>query len=490
MEVLPLKAIREEDGPIIGNNLLNLAKLAQAGLPVADGIVVTPPNLKFKTILEHFQFKDREVFEQSLHLVKRKIAEIPVPLQLGSVLFKKEINPKKLWVNLMDGWFEQIRSKIWREGFSPKFTTVLTAEPVFFTNRVTASGEVYFNYGQHLAVVKTYSGRLIPEQVLELEALIEKANKKLLLPQIYQWIVNADAKNNGKLLIVKLSPFTGNPFQEGQDLYYRDINKNKPEDPVSTEKSSVKVFLEMGDDYKIARGIDGVFIKGEKVTDYDTKILQLVEAGITFPAAPIIFRLPDIKEGFGGVRGTLKLIHSDTILKKEAEIYLFCRHKKGLLNAAIGIPFTRSVQEFLQIKRDLAVLGISRKGSLKLWFEMAAPENILNLEDYLMAGFDGAIINLDELAAWLGGFNPEEPESIFYKKQVGAMVKFLEDGLKVLHKAGIPMLASGKLALHDDVLAFLINKGVWGINVDFSNIFGIHDHLRFVEKRNLRLKTA
>ncbi len=490
MEVLPIKAIREEDGPIIGNNLLNLAKLSQHNFPVADGIIVTPPDLKFRTILEHFQFKDRDVFEQSLQLIKSKILEIPVPAEVESCVSKKGIDPKKVWINLLDGWFSQIRSKIWREGFSPKLTSALIVEPVFFTRNIKASGDVYFDYDQKLAIIKTYTGKLTPDLILELEDLIKQANKKLFLPQVYQWIIDGDVKKTGKLFFVKVTPFTG-------ELPKIKTNFDYPA-PIYTEKtaeekmakSSMRVFLEMGDDLKISHDVDGILIKAEAVTDMDKKILQLVEAGITLPKAPIIFKLPDIKEGFGGVRGTLKLIHGGQILRQEVAAVLFARNKKELLNIAVAVPFVRSVRELLQIKRDLAVLGISRKGSLKLWLEIATPENILNIEDYLTTGFDGALINLDELAAWIGGFNPEEPESIFYQKQVTALLKFLSDGLKILHKAGIPILASGSLVLHDDILAFLISAGVWGVSLSSANIVGMHEYLRFVEKRHIRGRAA
>lgn len=216
--------------------------------------------------------------------------------------------------------------------------------------------------------------------------------------------------------------------------------------------------------------------------------MQIVEAATSLGENPLIFKLPDLIDSFGGVRGTLRLIHDQKLLKQEVEAFLFARNKKRLLNTQIAIPFIRSVNEFVQIKRDLASLGVSRKGSLKLWLELALPENLLNLEEYLLIGVDGVILNLDELAAWIGGFDPSVADSVFYKRQIKALIKLLENCLKVLHKSKVATLASGSLTLHDEVISFLIDKGIWAIEVDFSEVSSIHDYIDFHQRRNFRAK--
>ena len=58
VELLPIKFLREEDSLIFGRLNVSLAKLARLNLPVANGAVITPPNLILKTTLEHFNFDD------------------------------------------------------------------------------------------------------------------------------------------------------------------------------------------------------------------------------------------------------------------------------------------------------------------------------------------------------------------------------------------------------------------------------------------------
>src|SRR3989344_367058 len=190
-EVLPLKHIREEDLPLIGKYLINLSKLYHLGIPVASGLIVLAPQIKLKTILEHYEGSSHEVFEQSLHLVKAEIKKIEVPKELEEELTKQKIDSKKVWLELLDSWILQIRARIFREGFSPKLTSNLTAQPVFFTKNIMFSGDGYIDSSLKQAVLNS-TKYLTIDEILEIEEIIKKADKKLFLPHIYTWIFDGE----------------------------------------------------------------------------------------------------------------------------------------------------------------------------------------------------------------------------------------------------------------------------------------------------------
>ena len=481
MDLLPIKSIREEDAPFVGQDLFNLARLTQADLPVAPGIVVFPPEFKLKTVLEHFQYKQKEVFEQSLHLVKKEIAQIPAPQELESVLKSHQLESEKIWLSLLEAWLNQIRGRIWQQGFYKGLTDNLLAQPIFFTDKINSSGEAYFDKLTDQLVIKFHQGKISPIQITHLQQIVKKGDKKLFLPQIYSWVVDKSLK------IVKVHPFTQHHPQEVNPEL---LNlPTKLQTVVSSPiKTAIKIFIDPGSSLQTEQGIDGVLLKGENILDFDQKAWQLAELATNLPNIPIIYKLADQVEKFGGVRGSLRLIHQQSLLKKEVEVFLFARNKRGLINTQVALPFVRSVGEFLQLKRDLAALKVTRKGSLKIWLELAVPENLLNLEEYLVAGFDGALINLDELASWIGGFEPQIPESVFYKKQIKALLKILEDPLKLLSKSRTPVLVTGSLTLNDEVLRFLIDKAVGGLVVSSINADSARNYLQMVEKHHLRSK--
>lgn len=477
MDILPIESIREEDGLLVGKNLLNLAKLYQAKIGYAEGIIILPPEIKIKTLLEHYQFKEREVFEQSLHIFKKDILNIESPEELSGWALKNKLNPKKIWQELLENWLGEIRSRIWREGFSKDLLKSLMAQPIFITKKIKASGQAFVNPVEKKLSINLHYGKFSIEQEVELEELVTKANKKLFFPQVYSFIFDS------KIRFVKITPFT--PSEE--KLPINPVSKKEDLEDLM-QKISTKIFLDFSEGFKIIRNIDGVIINSEKENTFEVKLAKLAEIAFEYPQKIVIFKLADIKTSGSNIRGALRLIHDQKLLKKEAEVFLFSRNKKHLYNTQLAIPIARSVDEFLEIKKDLAVLGISRKGSLKLWLEVGIPENIINIEKYLVAGLDGIIINLDELANLIAGVNFKDAEAIFYKQQLKSVEIFLEDGMKILSKAKVPVIFSGNLTWDEKFLEFIIEKGVFGLVADLNNLVNIHDQLVFMEKHYLKHK--
>lgn len=428
MLFLPIKSIRTEDYQELGKDIISLGKLNQFGLPVADGIVVFPQNLE----------------------------KILVPEQLKKELSKRGLNAKKVWDSLL------------KKGFA-------TPQPIFFTNKITASGRAFLD-GEE--VIIDSNKILSHEQEVEIDQLVRVANKVLFIPQIYHFII--DSRNKVESIkFVKVTEYTPqiDPDSIGADKKINSQIKRIVSLKQELPKSALKVFVEDIDSGKV--DADGASFSYSPSEDLDLQILRLYNSAASLKENPVIFKLED---------SSLNLIRSKDLLKKQVEIFLFSRHKKHLLNTQICIPLTRSASELMQIKRDLAALKVFRKGSLKMWLEMAVPENLINIEDYLVAGIDGVIINLEKLAAQIGGFDKSGEEAFFYEGQSSSLIKFLEDGLRVLHKSKIPVLVSGVLATNDEVLGFLIDRGVYGIIVKFSNALGIKDHLSFLEKHLIQHK--
>src|SRR5258708_28653183 len=104
MDILPITSLVEEDAQLAGSGLVNLAKLHQSKIPIAQGIVVFPPEFKLQSILEYYQINDREVFEQRMEFVKKDVLKIPLSDNLKKVLNQKKIDSQKLWLYLLEIW--------------------------------------------------------------------------------------------------------------------------------------------------------------------------------------------------------------------------------------------------------------------------------------------------------------------------------------------------------------------------------------------------
>ncbi len=506
LEILPIKHIGSEDGQIFGSLNVTLAKLARAGFPVGSGIVISAPELHLKTVLEHYQFSQKEIFEQSLTLVKKEIARTPIPEILitetkphNKFLLASKGTPyvasgvNQLWLLLLDQWLEEIKQRLWKDGFYPDITEGLTPALVIFIKKMEAYGLAYFDPLQDDVVINSYKGKLHPNDAHGLSELVIKANKKLFIPHEYEWMVD------GGLKLVGIKPYTGSVI--ARTLSERSESKGTWQSLIEPEahdknKSTVKVFLDLSQGLVIERDIDGIYISTEKIfdlnkpqTSLEELIFKLVEAGKTFPEKPILVKLADLSEGMGKIRGSLRLIHQKSLLDPLLEAILFARNKQGLHNINVVVPFVRSVNELLQLKRELAARKLNRKNNFQIWMELALPENMINLEDYLTQGIDGVILNLDELSSHLSGYDHKAQEMAFYKHQTSGVLKFIEEGIRLLHKSKVPFIAYGSLALNQDLLDFLVEKGVYGIVTERYEIPSLPDFLHQAERRMI-LKRA
>lgn len=505
IDVLPIKVLTDEDSPIFGRNAVCLGKLVRSGLAVCPGIAITAPNFKLKTLLEHYDYSSKEIIEQSLTLVKKEISKIPLPetfeKELGKskkFLFERKLfrSKKDLWIALLHFWIESIKQRIWNKGFYPGVTEELEAQVVSFVDKVTSAGEANFDPIQDDVMIRVLAGNVHPADKKKIVETVIAGNKKLFLPYEYEWVVDKAVK------IVGIKPYTPNPYVSTQSTLGvgKDVEELK-------QKSVVKVFFDLSSGLTIEKNVDGVFIASEKIFDlnksresFENLAFRLVESATTFPNSPILFKLADESEGMGKVRGALRLIHQKSLFDPLVEAVLFARNKKDFKNVHIVIPFVRSQTELLQIKRELAVKKLMRKSFLEIWMEVCTPENIVNLANYLTVGLDGVILNLNELAAYFGGFDHTQEDLMFYnnevvassasKNEVSGLLKFLEDGLKLLHKSKIPFIAYGSLSLYPQVLEFLVEKGVYGVVIEKYEAHSIHDLLHQVEKRIILTKSS
>lgn len=479
MTILPIKLISEVDQPIFGANLLNLAKLERLGFLVVPGVGVSPPEIVLNIILKHLEGAGREIFEGKVSLAKSELAKIPLPEQLqkevksfksfylnGEIIRKKEL----LWRRLMEVWLREIGNKIWNNSLGVGVASRLSSQAVFNVHGSFTHVSAHYDPQLKDVVIKCKQ-KLLPPILKKIDDLVASANKKLFLPQIYEFLMIGE-----KVFLVKVTPFT-------QTLHVsktEDVVVSK-KDERALQKTAVKIFLNLSEGYTVASNLDGILIEGERISGFDNLTFQIGESALSFPGKPVIYKLPDIYDQ-EKIRGALRLINQTSILKESAKTFLYIRNKKSLHNLELGLPVARSCQELLQLKRELAVLGINRKGTLRFWQVMSVPENFINLGDYLAVGIDGVILDLDELQKNLGGYDVAEGE--FYKGQVRALVSFLKLPLKSLHSAKIPVLAKGELTLHHDILDFLVEAGVWGVVINNPlQVESIPEHLSFVERR-------
>lgn len=504
IEVLPIKLLTNLDAPLFGSYNVCLGILTRNDFPVAKGLIVTPPSMRLHTTLKNYDFGSKELFEQTLMLIKKEVERILVPDNLLKEVGKHQTffvegqivrNVKNLWILMLNIWLEDIKRKLWEKGFYIGITDNLPPLSAFFVDEVTAFARSYFEPEEDDVKIEVVMGSLHPQQLKKIDQLTVMANKKLFLPHVYDWILDDDIK------IVRVSPYTPidsihvyhdfghHSFSDG-DKSFPEEDKYKDKKSPALKRSAVKIFSDLSEGYTLEKEVDGIFINSTSSIDIDhlkesmeQLTFRVVEASNSFDKHPVLLKLADVQDQRGGIRGALRLLHHQNLFNALVDVILFARNKKGLDNIHIVVPFVRNTEELIKLKKELAAKKLTRKSSMQIWLEIGLPENILNIEDYLNSDIDGVIINLDEMISFLNGFDFNRDDMAIFKKETSGLLKFLDTAIKTLHKNKIPFISFGTVTFYPNVLEYLVERGVYGVIAQKYEIPGLYDLLRQVEKK-------
>lgn len=473
MEILPFGNLDYPDKAVFGTNLYNLSQLKRLGFSVPKGVAVSPPEIILQSLLEHIKNKNTEQFEQSLTLIKKEILKIPISEDLelnlkGHRMFfltdKIYTDRSELWKKMLEVWVNEIRERIWHAGFDLRLTQNLSPQSVFFIDNQFETGTAFFDPEKDETVIafknETVNKNLSPQTLHAIDQMVILANKKLYIPQVFELL---ETKN--KIFIISLKPFTESlPLAKAESIIIPKAQQKK------IVKSATKIFLNLANGFAIDPNIDGLLIEAEHSRDFEELVFRLAEGALSYPGKSVLFKLPEA------------LLHDKKSFDGACEALLFVRNKKTLLNLELVIPAVNSLAELLEIKRELLSRSITRKGSLKIWIEMAIPENLINAENYLESGIDGILLNLDRLQELLIDIKENQPD--LYKIHVQTINKFLTPSFKIFHSLKIPIIAKGSLTLHPDMLDFLVEKGCFGIIANtLAESESLPAELNFQEKR-------
>lgn len=464
---LPIKSIREEDKELFGENIIKLARLSHHNLPVGEGLAVAPPLEQIENIFSGLNISAKEEFESNKEKFSAKFFKILPPEGFLEEISNKRIDSGQVWQNVLKSWFNLLESKIFREGYDKKHLSSLPGQVVLFATDISASGRAFYDRFKKEVLVRMEEGELKFEDGLKVDQIIIAAERILHLPYIYSFVIDS-----GEMKITKVSPFTDKKVFETE---LKSVNpKPKLSLKVNLNKRAVKLFLEVGKGFVSDPEVDGFILNGGVKEDFDLRAFRLSELAASFQAHPVIYSFGEVDRSEDGS-------YRDT-LEEEAKVFLFARHKKKLLNTQIALPPVNSVESLMQIKRDLSSLGVLRKASLKFWMKAATPENLIQIENYITGGFDGIIIDLDGINKNLSGGEKRVSSSV-----VEMLEKFIEEPLKILHKAQIPVIVTGRIALDHQLLERLVNMGVYGIVIDSDESVYTRDNIKELEQGHQNL---
>ncbi|EKD86764.1 MAG: hypothetical protein ACD_37C00154G0001, partial [uncultured bacterium] len=167
-----------------------------------------------------------------------------------------------------------------------------------------------------------------------------------------------------------------------------------------------------------------------------------------------------------GYRGAFRYIHDPEVFELEIEAIKQVRNKRGYKNLWLMLPFVRTPNELLQVKKIISGLGLYRSPSFKLWMMVEIPSNVILLEEFIAHGIDGISIGTNDLTMLILGTDRDNSEVAHeFDERDPAVLWAIEKVIKTASKNKITSSICGQAASYSDILDVAIKSGVTSVSV-------------------------
>ena len=183
-----------------------------------------------------------------------------------------------------------------------------------------------------------------------------------------------------------------------------------------------------------------------------------------------------------GFRGAYRYIHDPEVFKLELKAIKNVREKYK--NLWLMVPFVRSVQELVDVKRIVNATGLQRSPLFKLWMMVEIPVNVILLEEFIKVGIDGVSIGSNDLTMFMLGVDRDNAEiARIYDERNPALLWAYEHTIKTAHKHGLTVSMCGQApSVYPDLLEHLIRQGISSVSVSPDALETTRQHISHIEK--------
>ena len=139
----------------------------------------------------------------------------------------------------------------------------------------------------------------------------------------------------------------------------------------------------------------------------------------------------------------------------------------GYKNLWLMIPFVRTVEELVKVKKLINDAGLSRSSTFKVWMMVEIPSNVILLEKFIETGIDGISIGSNDLTMLIMGTDRDNSEvaSEFNEMDSSTLWAF-ERVIKTAHKYGITSSMCGQaVSTYPELVRKLVEWGVTSVSV-------------------------
>lgn len=205
-----------------------------------------------------------------------------------------------------------------------------------------------------------------------------------------------------------------------------------------------------------------------RATDFKTNEYRNLEGGAEFE--------PEEPNPMLGYRGAYRYMTDPQVFNLELETIKMVRNKYGFKNLHLMLPFVRTVNELVEVKKIIASSGLSRSSNFKLWMMVEIPSNVILLDKFCEAGLDGVSIGSNDLTMLILGTDRDNTEvSPEFDERNDAVTWAIERVIKTCNKYGVTSSICGQAPSdYPDLVEKMVSWGITSMSVNADAL----DHVR------------
>ncbi|MGH7246043.1 MAG: putative PEP-binding protein, partial [Candidatus Levyibacteriota bacterium] len=225
----------------------------------------------------------------------------------------------------------------------------------------------------------------------------------------------------------------------------------------------------------------------------------------SFSPRPIVYRASDFKtneyrELIGGkefepeesnpmlgYRGAFRYIHDPEVFNLELEAIKMVREKMGHKNLWLMLPFVRTVQDLVDVKKLISNAGLYRSSTFKLWLMCEIPSNVILIEKFIEKGIDGVSIGSNDLTMLILGTDRDNSEvAPEFNEQDPAVMWAFEHVIKTCAKYKVTCSMCGQApSQYVELLEKLVKWGITSVSISPDAIHNTRQKIAEIEKKLL-----
>jgi len=218
-----------------------------------------------------------------------------------------------------------------------------------------------------------------------------------------------------------------------------------------------------------------------RATDFKTNEYRFLKWGKLYE--------PEEPNPLLGFRGAIRYINSPDVFQMELEAIKMIRNKYNLKNLWLMIPFCRSPEELVRVKKIITDNGLLRSPSFKLFMMAEIPSNVILLDKFIDVGIDGISIGSNDLTMLTLGLDRDNSEvAKDFNELDPAVMWSLKRLVTKAKKRGIMVGICGQApSNHPDLVEKLVKWGITSISVSPDAIDRTREIIAWAENKRLSL---